>query len=214
MSEIENYVRVKTISDACAYLEKPDSRVIAGGTDLLLKARDMPAPVLNLIDITDIAELSGIRSEAAGVRIGAATRLGDIVRSPLLSTPSLQALVQGAVQVGSPQIRNLATLGGNLCNASPSADTSAPLLVLEARAEIESRRGRRSVPLRNSFKGRDKPPCSRRTAGLDVHPHSIPSARNLPETAPRRAMDLAVVGVAVLWRQAARTGWRASPWAQ
>ena len=122
MSEIQDYQRAGTIREACEFLAKPGSRVIAGGTDILLKAPRMNVQPIHLVDVSDIAELSGVRAETGGVRIGAATRLADIVRSPLLQGPAMSALVQGAVQVGSPQIRNLATLGG-ICATPPRLPT-------------------------------------------------------------------------------------------
>lgn len=201
MSEIEDYVRAATIQEACTLLEQPDHRVIAGGTDILLKAKNMPVPAIHLVDIGAITELSGITAAAGGIRIGAATRLADIARSPLLQTPALIALVQGAVQVGSPQIRNLATVGGNLCNAAPSADTAAPLLVLEARAEIESSAGRYSLPLDEFFTGPGKTvlkPGELLTAVFIPTPQPQARAVYLKHS-PRRAMDLAVAGVAALF---------------
>lgn len=205
MSEIEGYVRAASIREACALLEEPDARVIAGGTDMLLKARSMPASAIHLVDISDIGELSGIRAEDGGVRIGAVTRLGDIVRSPLLKTPALKVLAEGAVLVGSPQIRNLATLGGNLCNAAPSADTAAPLLVLEAFAEIESPNGSYSLPLDQFFLGPGKTalkPGELLAAVFIPDPGSGARAVYLKQS-PRRAMDLAVVGVAALYQDGA-----------
>ena len=103
------------------------ARVIAGGTDLLVKPCKDTAGKFILIDIGDIPELTGITSTAEGLKIGAATRLAEIASSPLLNN-SLRVLSVAAATVGSPQIRNRATIGGNLCNASPSADTVPPLL--------------------------------------------------------------------------------------
>jgi carbon-monoxide dehydrogenase medium subunit len=200
MSEIENYVRAASLQEACSLLQDPDARVIAGGTDILLKAKAMKAPSIHLVDISDICELRGIRAEDGGVRIGAVTRLGEIVRSPLLQTPALRALVQGALLVGSPQIRNLATLGGNLCNAAPSADTSAPLLVLEGCAEVESPAGRYSLPLEKFFIGPGRTvlkPGELLASIFIPNPASEARAVYLKHS-PRRAMDLAVVGVAAL----------------
>jgi carbon-monoxide dehydrogenase medium subunit len=197
MGEIQAYKRAKTIQEACLLLSEPDTRVIAGGTDILLKARVIPQ-TLTLVDISGISELCGVWQAEDGVHIGAATRLTDVVRAPLLQGAAFQALTLGAVQVGSLQIRNLATLGGNVCNASPSADTSAPLLALDACAELVSQSGKHCIPLAEFFQGPGK---TSMRAGEMLASILIPAQ---PDGAcsvyfkhsPRRAMDLAFVGVA------------------
>jgi CO/xanthine dehydrogenase FAD-binding subunit len=182
---------------------QPGSRAIAGGTDILLKLRSNGSEEVTLIDISDVGELSGIQVTQGGIRIGAATRLADIVKAEAFQHAPFSALAQGAVQVGSPQIRNLATLGGNLCNAAPSADTAAPLLVLEACAEIQSGAGRRSLPLTDFFKGPGKTALQPGELLVSIF---IPKPAGLVKAVylkhcPRKAMDLAVVGIAVLHGQ-------------
>jgi CO/xanthine dehydrogenase FAD-binding subunit len=198
MGEIQAYKRAKTVQEACLLLQEPDTRVIAGGTDILLKARVLPA-ALTLIDISGISELCGVWQDADGMHIGAAPRLADVVRAPLLQGTPYQALLQGAVQVGSPQIRNLATIGGNLCNASPSADTSAPLLALDACAELVSQSGVRCIPLAEFFLGPGKTTIgSGEMLASILIPVQPDGARSIYfKHSPRRAMDLAFVGVAV-----------------
>ncbi len=198
MGEIQAYKRVKTVQEACLLLQEPDTRVIAGGTDILLKARVLPQE-LTLVDISAIAELCGIWQAEDGLHIGAATRLTDVVRAPLLQGAATQALVQGAVQIGSPQIRNLATLGGNLCNASPSADTSAPLLALDACAELVSQKGRRVLPLAEFFQGPGKNAlgAGELLASILIPTQPAAACSVYLKHSPRRAMDLAFVGVAV-----------------
>ncbi|HEY3343880.1 MAG TPA: FAD binding domain-containing protein [Anaerolineaceae bacterium] len=198
MSEIEAYKRAKTVQEACQLMKEPSTRVIAGGTDILLKARMFSVPV-TLVDISGIDGLSGVWTAQDGIRIGAATRLADVVRSGPLQGEAYQALLQGAVQVGSPQIRNLATLGGNLCNASPSADTAAPLLALEAWAELESPAGIRRVPLAAFFRGPGKTVLAvGELLTAIIIPTQPAGARSVYlKHSPRRAMDLAFVGVAV-----------------
>lgn len=199
MSEIDHYIRATTVQTACSLLENPGNRAIAGGTDIILRSKRYPEPSLTLVDIGDIEELRGVTREADGVRIGAATRLSEVVRADALQGKAFRALIQGAVQVGSPQIRNLATIGGNICNAAPSADTAAPLLVLDGCAEIVSSRGFRTVPLVEFFKGPGKTVLE---PGELLRSIFLPNPQPGAETVyfkhcPRRAMDLAVVGVAV-----------------
>jgi CO/xanthine dehydrogenase FAD-binding subunit len=203
MAQVQKYIRAKSIEEACTYLAQPGSRAIAGGTDILLKLRSNGSEEVTLIDISDVGELSGIQVTHGGIRIGAATRLADIVKAEAFQHAPFSALAQGAVQVGSPQIRNLATLGGNLCNAAPSADTAAPLLVLEACAEIQSGAGRRSLPLIDFFKGPGKTALQPGELLVSIFipkPAGLVSAVYLKHC-PRKAMDLAVVGIAVLHRQ-------------
>jgi carbon-monoxide dehydrogenase medium subunit len=198
MGEITDYIRASTVKEACTLLEQPSSRVIAGGTDILLKIKAFDAAV-TLIDISGIQEITRIQQEKDGIRIGAAARLADILRTDLLQQGALRALVQGAGQVGSPQTRSLGTIGGNLCNASPSADTAAPLLVLGAYAEIEFAGGRRSVPLDEFFKGPGKTILKSGellTSIFIPYPQEGSEALYLKHS-PRKAMDLAIVGVAV-----------------
>lgn len=198
MSEIDAYKRAKTVQEACLLMKEPSTRVIAGGTDVLLKARAFTTPV-TLVDISGITELSGVHTAPDGIRIGAATRLADVVRAAPLQGEAFRALLQGAVQVGSPQIRNLATLGGNLCNASPSADTAAPLLALEGCAELESPAGRRTAPLGQFFRGPGKTVLTEGEllTAILIPPQPAEARSVYLKHSPRRAMDLAFVGVAV-----------------
>lgn len=204
MSEIVDYRRANTIQEACEFLEQPSTRVIAGGTDILLRRTRMSGDLV-LVDINPIRELVGIRQEADGIRIGAMTRLADVARAKIFQQAAYQALVQGAVQVGSPQIRNLGTIGGNLCNAAPSADTAAPLLALDAVAEIASRKGTRTIPFADFFVGPGKTVLGRGEMLTSIFiPTPVEGTKSVYfKHSPRRAMDLAFVGVAVVLKSAA-----------
>ncbi len=204
MSEIVDYRRANTLQEACELLEQPSTRVIAGGTDILLRISRTSGPVA-LVDISSIREMAGICQEKDGIRIGAMTRLADVARAEVFQQAAYQALVQGAIQVGSPQIRNLASIGGNLCNAAPSADTAAPLLALDAVAEITSRKGSRALPLTEFFLGPGKTVLAQGemlTSIFIPEPAADTSSVYLKHS-PRRAMDLAFVGVAVVLKDAA-----------
>lgn len=122
---------------------------IAGGTDVLA----MKDPQIEaLIDITKLG-LNYIKSDSQGLRIGATTTLAEIEASPVLSEGPYNIIAQAAHKVGTPLIRNLGTIGGNLCNASPSADTAAALLALGAKLKLVSARKARDVPLDEFFVG-------------------------------------------------------------
>ncbi|MCZ7531970.1 MAG: xanthine dehydrogenase family protein subunit M [Acidimicrobiia bacterium] len=203
MTSIREVVRPRGLEDVLSILADHDteSRLLAGGTDLLLKYRDQPGSEITIVDTTGVATLGEMTEEADGLRIGAAVRLADIIASDIVAD-RFPVLVDGAAVVAGPQIRNMATVGGNVCNASPSADTIPPLLVLNARAHIVSAAGRRIVPVEEFFVGPGKTILER---GEMLEALWVPwpepnAAASYTKLSPRRAMDLAVVGVAVaLW---------------
>jgi CO/xanthine dehydrogenase FAD-binding subunit len=133
-------------SDLAAAVEMRGSGgiVLAGGTDVYAQhvGRALTPPV---IDISGLAELRGVERTDDGYRFGALTRWADVARADLPGC--FDGLRAAARQVGSIQVQNAATLGGNLCNASPAADGIPPLLTLDASAELTSTAGRRVVPL-------------------------------------------------------------------
>ncbi len=127
-------------------------RYVAGGTDLAvqLAAEDAAADErAALVDVSGIPELLRLENDPDGLRIGACVRLETLARSEVLPA----CLVQGARAIGSPQIRALGTLGGNLCNASPCGDTLAPVIALGGRLVLASPAGRREVPAEEFFTG-------------------------------------------------------------
>ena len=124
-------------------------RYIAGGTDLaVLIAEKLVCPDI-LVDISSVTELTRIEENAESIRIGSAVTIDEIALSAFLP----RCLTVGAHSIGSPQIRNLATIGGNICNASPCGDTLTPLLVLDADLELESESGSRFVHAEDFFTG-------------------------------------------------------------
>ena len=129
---LPNYLSPKTVGEAISLLSKhgDKARVISGGTDLLVQMkRKEPLPDY-LISLGGVRELNYITyDESKGLRVGALTPIGDIAASPVIRG-RFGILAQAAGMLGTPAIRNQATLGGNLCNAAPSADTAPPLLVL------------------------------------------------------------------------------------
>ena len=138
------YVRPDTLGEALDWLASHEGRVAAGCTDLftLTQNQELPWPV---VDVTAIAELKAIGHGAHGWRIGAAASWRSIIAADL--PPAFDALKLAAREVGSSQIQTSATIGGNLCNASPAADGVPPLLVLDAGVEIASAAGIRTLPL-------------------------------------------------------------------
>ncbi|HEY1167421.1 MAG TPA: xanthine dehydrogenase family protein subunit M [Candidatus Limnocylindrales bacterium] len=147
------YERPATLAEAVALLDThdADSRVLAGGTDLVLRLRSGSEKPSVVIDIKRIADLRpGIREAAGAVTIGATTVMTDVAASPLVRR-HFRALAEAAAIVGSVQIRNRATLAGNICNASPAADTAPPLLVYGATVVAAGPRGPRRIPITDFF---------------------------------------------------------------
>ena len=176
----------------------PESKVLAGGTDLLPQMKNGVLKPARVIDLSGIARLRAIESgNGQGLRVGSAVtartlELDRAVRERYLS------LAESGALVGSVQVRNLATLGGNICNAAPSADMAPPLLALDAEAVITGPKGERRVPIAAFFTG------VRRTVlapdeilvELVVPNPGAHSGGNYQRQTPRRELDIAVVGVA------------------
>ncbi len=147
------YACPNTLADALALLAErgPGARVLAGGTDLIIRLRDGSASPALVVDIKRVPELApGIRNEAGTIVIGATTTMTEIAASPIVRRHA-HALGEAAAAVGSIQIRNRATLGGNICNASPAADTAPPLLVHDARVVAAGPTGVRRIAVDDLF---------------------------------------------------------------
>ena len=179
---------------------------LAGGTDLLVEVKRGVRRPAHVIDLKGLRECNCLRrGENGELRIGALTTLQALSSSPLLQG-GWNLLAQASSKIGSWQIRNRATLGGNICHASPSGDTLPGLLCLGAQLTLVSRRGTRNLDIQNFFLG---PGQSALQAGEllveVVLPPLPPQAKGVyKKFSLRRAMDLAVVGVAVLaWRDPA-----------
>ena len=153
----EKYLRPRHLSEALALLEeyRGEARIIAGGTDLLIQIRKKEANPRVLIDITQIPDLDRIKGEEGLIKIGALVTHHQIAVSPLIREKA-GALSQGASWVGSPQIRNLGTVGGNIVSGQPGADVTIPLLALNAKVRVLSKKGERIISLTNFFKGPGK----------------------------------------------------------
>jgi CO/xanthine dehydrogenase FAD-binding subunit len=147
------YARPTSLAEAVALLEVhgPDARVLAGGTDLIVRLRDGSATPAVVIDVKRIAELRpGIREMDGRVVIGATTVMTDVAADPLVRR-HFPALAEAAAVVGSVQIRNRATIAGNICNASPAADTAPSLLVHGAIVVAEGPGGTRRITVDELF---------------------------------------------------------------
>ena len=147
------YLRPRTLNEAVDALGEPGAQVLAGGTDFYpaLGERWISTPV---VDITAVREIKGIAREKDYFRIGGGTTWTKVLQTPL--PQCFDALKSAAREIGSVQIQNRGTVAGNLCNASPAADSVPPLLALDAEVELASSSGTRRVPLPEFIVGNRK----------------------------------------------------------
>jgi len=174
-------------------------RMIAGGTDLLVDMKKREVVPEHLISLNGIAELKGIAfSDNGGLRIGALATLGEIERSSIVR--EMYPPLRDAVDVmASTQIRTLATIGGNLCSALPSADTAPPLIALGASLKLIGPQGDRWVAVEDFFVAPKQSVCHADEILAEIHvPKPVAnSSGGYLKLMRRHAMDLALVGVAV-----------------
>lgn len=135
-----------------ALAELKDAYVIAGGTNVMLNILDKKVNDRTLVNLRNAKELRGIKDNGDTITIGATTTISDLEHSELIAKEA-NALWQAAVSFADPTTRHSATVGGNISNASPAADTATPLLVLDAVVTIEKKGGKREVALNEFFKG-------------------------------------------------------------
>jgi carbon-monoxide dehydrogenase medium subunit len=194
------YYQPKTVDEAVSLLAKHggEAKIIAGGTDVMvdIKYKEEPAGLMN---IKRIPGLSGIQENGGSLRVGALTSIRDLETSAVVRE-KLPVLWEAAHQFASLQVRNTATIGGNICRASPSGETLTPLLVLEANALTSYSDGERTEPFTKFFQGPGKTNLGAKGFLRQIEiPYPAPGSRGVYlKHAVRGAMDIAMVGVAVL----------------
>ena len=154
----KNYHLAKSVDDALQTLAAApgDARIIGGGTDLLLDLQQgRHPPVHTLVDVTQIPALTALEIRQGELFIGAGVPHRKIAASPLVREHA-RSLAEACGLIGGPQVRNTATLGGNVAHALPAADGTIALMSLDARAQVGSLRGERTVPLGDLFLGPGK----------------------------------------------------------
>lgn len=177
------YAKPRTLDEALALLAEAPWKILAGGTDFYPALGSRPLAD-NVLDINAIEELAGFSETPTHLVIGARTNWTEIARHALPS--SFDALRQAAVEVGSAQIQNVATIAGNLCNASPAADGVPALLILDAEVELRAAGGgRRILPLAGFIHG------NRRTA---LQPGEMVTAIRIPKTTHEGASSFVKLG--------------------
>jgi len=198
-----DFYQPATLAEASRLLKEngPGGRFLAGGTDLVIAMKEKGLLPKYVVDLKRVPGLSGIRENNDGtITIGALTTMYAIETSPVI-TKKYPFLAQSAAEVGSIQIRNRATIGGNMANATPSADVAPGLIALNATAKIASADAERTVALEEFFRG----------PGQNImNADEILTEITIPKTgaqlvgeyikfSPRDMMDLAYIGVAVAY---------------
>jgi carbon-monoxide dehydrogenase medium subunit len=194
------YEAPSSLDQAVALLtqESGETRVLAGGTDLLVQMRtDLIDPVL-VVDIKGIAETRQVKEEAGGWRIGAAVTGAELKEHPTLKT-IWPGVVEAANLIGSTQIQGRATMGGNLCNGSPAADSVPALIAAGAKATIVGPKGRRDLPVEDVMIGPRKLSLAKGEiiASFLLPPKPRGTGDAYLRFIPRTEMDIAVVGCGV-----------------
>ncbi|MBN2032055.1 MAG: xanthine dehydrogenase family protein subunit M [Deltaproteobacteria bacterium] len=148
------YVRPSSLGEAVGFLSDhgPETKPLAGGTDLLISIRSGELKARYVMDVNRIPELKGIAMTGEGLSIGAGTTIAEIASSETVKRLA-PVLRKSCLSFGSPQVRNAATIGGNIANASPSADTFPPLIVHETIAVLSGPDGERRIPVEEAAAG-------------------------------------------------------------
>ncbi|ADL12005.1 FAD binding domain-containing protein [Acetohalobium arabaticum] len=195
-----DYYRADTVDEAISLLQKfnGEAVLLAGGTDVIVEAKEEGVEFERVVDISRTDELRGISLEGDKIHIGAATKFYEIVDSEIVRE-NAGVLARAANKVGSVQTRNMGTIGGNVGNAAPSADSLPSLLILDAQVVVADPEGEKCVPVNEIFEGPGETvlnslqmikeiiiPCVPENTGMKYIKHMR-----------RKAMDVATVGCAV-----------------
>ncbi len=200
MFDLESYHKANTAAEAVQLLaQNPQAVPIAGGTDVLVRLHQGHADYRHLVDIHDVAELKQVTLEKDGtIVIGAGVTFCHLLQDQIIKE-NIPVLAEGASFLGGPQIRNMATVGGNICNGAPCADSAAPLLVLDAEVVLMGPQGERQLPLHEFYQGPGL--VDRKQAEIMVALRIAPDhyqcwSASYHKYAMRDAMDIATIGCA------------------
>lgn len=201
---IEEYREASSVTEALALLaENPERRILAGGTDLFIKLRNGELQNAALVGIREISALRAIEQNSEGsIGIGPMATFSDLIAHDLIAT-HMPILAEAALTVGGPQIRGMATLGGNICNGVPSADSAPVLFALNAEMALQSSSGQRIIPIDKFYLGPgrvDLRPGEMLTELIVRKEHYHAFSGAYIKFSPRKAMDLAILGVAAMCR--------------
>jgi len=196
------YVAPNTLREVLEALNdyRDSAKVLAGGTDLIPNLKRGRVRPRVLVDIKRVPELSYIRVDEEYLLIGAATKLSAILKSSEVKriTPALHDAVSS---IGCPSIRNRATIGGNLCNASPVADTAPPLLAYKALVKVCSVNGERTIPLEEFLLGPGKTVLEANELMTEIKVHIAQGSSTFLKLGRRDGFTLSIVSVAAFARK-------------
>ena len=204
MYDIENYYNAKSVEEERSSEEHPDTRIISGGSDVLIKIREGKMAGTSLVCIRDIKEIQGVSKKDNGdIYIGAGTTFSHITNDPIIQE-CIPVLGEAVDQVGGPQIRNIGTIGGNICNGAVSADSAPTVFSLNALLRIEDGNGGRTVPVKEFYLGPGRVVSEERG---EILTHVIIPAEEYQgyrghyiKYSMRKAMDIATLSCSVVSR--------------
>ena len=195
------YLTPKTVDEVCAFLSqyKKQATVLAGGTDVMVLLKGQAITPSYIIKLDAIKDLDYIVQDDKGLKIGALATMSDIAGSTVVKE-RFPLLAYAAGEMGSPQVRNTATVVGNLCRASPSADTAPPLLALGAKLKVVSSAGERIVNLEDFFIGPGETVLRNDEMVIEIQiPNLPPDTYGVyTRTSSRAALSIAQVSAAVV----------------
>lgn len=194
-----NYHRPQNLQEVLEILNTcSGAAILAGGTDLLVEIKKGLRQHSDLISLADVNEIKFIKEDNSNVYIGAATTHNEIVKSDLIRE-FLPALAQASSKVGSEQVRNMATVGGNICTAASCCDTAPVLLAYNSSMEIAGKKGTRIIPMKDFFVFNKKTILQKdEVVTKIIVPKPFPGSRaHYEKFGLREAMSISVVSVAV-----------------
>lgn len=202
MFDIKNILEPETINDALQLLvENPELKIIAGGTDVLIKLNHKSIKDVELLSLRKISNLDKITMlEDGSIEIGAMVSFGQIFRDTIVEK-HIKVLSGAAVSMGGPQIRNMATIGGNVCNGAVSADSAPALFSLNSKVRLVSKSKERIIPIEEFYlgPGRVDIKSDEILISLIIEKKDYESLiGNYTKFSNRKAMDIAMVSVCVV----------------
>ncbi len=205
-------IRPRNLDAALAAMAGGNATPLAGGTDLLVRIKKGLLEPEKVVDLSALEELGGIREDGEQIVIGPLITHGEVMESDLANR-YLPVLVQGCATVGSPQVRNMGTLGGNIVNASPAADSIPPLIVLEAGVILQSLAGKREMRLEEFIIGPGKTQLRAGEVLTGIVVNKMPAGeRSLyRKLGQRKALAISIASVAVRMEFDLATGMCSNP---
>ncbi|MEM9359419.1 MAG: xanthine dehydrogenase family protein subunit M [Pseudomonadota bacterium] len=191
-----SYERPTSLAEAQHALSKPGAKPLAGGTDLIVQLRERRREADVLVDLKHVIELREISETVeGGLSVGPSVSATDLLRDGRIPE-RYPALAVSLGMIGSRQIQNRCTLGGNVCNAAPSADAVPPLICYGAQCHITGPSGERTIAIEELFKGPGRTSLAEGEilVRIELPPQPTKSAAHYIRFTPRREMDIAVVG--------------------